>query len=521
MFKRYTYVEGLTSLNNNEEGVLINIHGQIKDKFGNDLPMTYDAQGHKVVNVQSWDGKRDYRVIDLVALQFKSLMIPKNKFDRVIAFVIDSNKENTHAENIGYRFEDGKLEVEDQPGFYYVPGFTAFAINIDGCLYSIKNNRIKRWYITKPDIKKNIKGGYFVNNGWFASGMYSNITRHRSKCLVFKEYPDNVDSLIVNHKNGIPGEDDLENLEWATRGENNIHAYVNGLKEQNKQVLVRDVLSGEIIEYYSISECARALGYRTDETIRARLYNSNFGTVFGDGKQVKLKSDTRDWIIPSDPEAAVFNARQKIPIAVRNCKTLEETWYESVMVASTAIGVNRSTIFWNLNNNRLEPCFGYQFKYLDDPTPFADFTEDMLSLSLLPSSISVDCKNHLTGETISFNSVNLACQYVSNTNAAVVLRRGEQPLYPNGWQLKLSNQQWQEYENFEAEIYSRTKDITAKEESTGKIIIAESARKMAEILKLDSKALRLAALTRGNKIYHGYRFRLGVDTEPWPTTILP
>lgn len=57
MMKRYTYVEGLTSLLNNEEGVLINIFGQIKDKFGNDLSVTHDAQGHRVVNVQSWGGK--------------------------------------------------------------------------------------------------------------------------------------------------------------------------------------------------------------------------------------------------------------------------------------------------------------------------------------------------------------------------------------------------------------------------------------------------------------------------------
>ena len=79
MFKRYTYVEGLTNLNDNNEGVLINILGQVKNKYGNDLTITHDAQDHKVVNVQSWDGKRDYRVIDLIALQFKSLMIKNGK----------------------------------------------------------------------------------------------------------------------------------------------------------------------------------------------------------------------------------------------------------------------------------------------------------------------------------------------------------------------------------------------------------------------------------------------------------
>src|SRR5690606_38039399 len=102
----------------------------------------------------------------------------------------------------------------------------------------------------------------------FCHGLYVNISRHRALCLVFKNYPDDCDKMVVNHINGVPGDDRLDNLEWISRGENNIHAYKNFLKDQNKAVLVRNVLTGEVKEYYSIAETARVLGYPTDETIR-------------------------------------------------------------------------------------------------------------------------------------------------------------------------------------------------------------------------------------------------------------
>jgi hypothetical protein len=40
MFKRYVFVEGLTSLFGSDGSCLINILGQVKDKMGNDLPVT-------------------------------------------------------------------------------------------------------------------------------------------------------------------------------------------------------------------------------------------------------------------------------------------------------------------------------------------------------------------------------------------------------------------------------------------------------------------------------------------------
>lgn len=521
MFKRYVFVEGLTSLLGSNGKFLINNDGQIKDIKGNDLEIYRDGEGNRIVHCLGWDGERDYRVIDLVALQFKSLKIPRDDYDKVIAFTIDSDPDNVHAVNIGYRFKDGKLEVKSMPGFYYVPGFTGIAINEQGRIIDSETLQVKKTHTSKSVPKNNIKGGYVNFSISFYRGMPSTGSRHRAMCLVFKEYPDNVDSITVNHRNGIPGNDWLDNLEWATRSENNTHAYANDLKNQNDHVLVRNVLTGEVIDYYSLAEAARSLELGGHSTIWHRLFTSQFGQVFGDGTQIKLKSDTREWIIPDDPEEEIKKNLQRIPIIVRDCKTLQVNKYASMLDASKATGINSGSINYRLNVGNESPLFGFQFKWVDDKTPWKKFSIEEYQSSLKPNSYAVDARNLFTGEIVNYPSIHFAEKALNGLSITSAFRKDTQPLNEDGWQVKRSDDEWHEITNVEETVYKLRREVMGKEEATGNIIIASSALQMGKTLKLDDKAIRVAAFTRGNKLYHGYRFRLGVSTEPWPNTILP
>ena len=516
MFKRYVFIEGLTSLLGSNGKFLINNDGQIKDIKGNDIPFWRDDSGNRVVHCLGWDGERDYRIIDLVAIQFKSLHIPAEDYDKVIAFTIDKNPDNIHASNIGYRFKGGKLPYKEKEGFYYVPGITIAAINIDGIILNVKNNHIYTFAKT-PSQDRGIKGGYYYVTTPFSKGNSIRLTRHRALCLVFKDYPDNVDNMTVNHIDGIPGNDSLDNLEWVTRGENNLHAYINDLKNQHMRVLVRNVLTGDITEYYSISECSRKLGYATNETIRQRLITSQFGQVFQDGTQVKLKSDNRDWIIPDNPEEEIRKARQKVTILVRNCSNLEVKEYASVSDAGRELGIEGSSIFYRFKVDNRTPLYGYQFKESNDNRSWQDFTYEEYKKSLIPKIYEVNARNVLTGQEKTFTSINKA-ENEFGFSLRIELMNNKQTILESGWQIKFPYEDWKEIDNLDEILYKCQKDIMAKNEETGEVIIAESIKAMSILINAKIQYVREAAYSRGNKIYKGYRFRLGVSNEPWPET---
>jgi hypothetical protein len=103
--------------------------------------------------------------------------------------------------------------------------------------------------------------------------------RHKALCLAFKRYGNDVQSLIVNHLDGDPTNDHLDNIEWCTYAQNNKHAYMLGLRPNaSKPVFVKDIATGEISKYPTMVEAKRVHG----KIIRHLYYNK--GDVITDGK---------------------------------------------------------------------------------------------------------------------------------------------------------------------------------------------------------------------------------------------
>lgn len=238
------------------------------------------VDGQNVVELEWLFGKRHYSIGLLVYVTFRTIELPEHLWLNLEILYFDGCPKNCDVSNLTYRFKDGPLEVENIPGFYYVPFHEAYGINREGVLLNTAIGRPLTWYVTKPCIKRNSTGGYCsarvsINKGERSAMLF----RHKALCLAFKRYGNDVQSLIVNHLDGDPTNDHLDNIEWCTYAQNNKHAYMLGLRPNSaKPIFVKDISSGEISKIPTMEEAKRVHG----KIIRHLYYKK--GDVITDGK---------------------------------------------------------------------------------------------------------------------------------------------------------------------------------------------------------------------------------------------
>lgn len=91
---------------------------------------------------------------------------------------------------------------------------THYSIGFDGVL--INEN-------TKRERKFSLANSGYMQTQIKINGVVKNILQHRVMAEAFISNPDNKEN--VNHKNGIKHDNRLENLEWCSKSENQLHSY--------------------------------------------------------------------------------------------------------------------------------------------------------------------------------------------------------------------------------------------------------------------------------------------------------
>lgn len=277
--------------------------------------------------------------------------------------------------------------------FRYLEGFSNYGFTQDGRCY---NHRTNHWLrennLSGPDRDKD--KGYVKLELLHDSGKYVILQRHRCIALLFVEGKSETNK-IVNHLNGIPGDDRADNLEWTTYQGNVEHAGMMGLSKKCLPVSVRNIETGEIIHYPSATKAGKAT-WATKDAVLWRI-STGEGRVYPGGFQYRIRDDSRPWL-----EASDVTYGRRVPILVRNVITGEVKEYARQIDFAKEINSCLATIniaSYDCSQRLIQDM--YQIKLKTDPSPWREI-EDIYRESNVKKAVVVT--NNETGEEQIFAS---------------------------------------------------------------------------------------------------------------------
>jgi len=111
-----------------------------------------------------------------------------------------------------------------------------YTISSNGCVTNINTNKILKVYINQ---------GRAMVELW-KNNKKKHCSVHRLIAIAF--IPNEHNKPQVNHIDGNPLNNSIENLEWVTDSENKFHAYRTGLKKAKRMPVIQYTLNGDIVK---------------------------------------------------------------------------------------------------------------------------------------------------------------------------------------------------------------------------------------------------------------------------------
>lgn len=118
--------------------------------------------------------------------------------------------------------------------------------------------RVWQQRVLKPKVQTRSYGKQDQRVSLWKDGVES--TQLVARLVAMSFLPTPYDKLTVNHINGNPMDNRVENLEWCTLKENIQHAFETGLKQNTVKAIVLERSDGHKLPFKSMADASRYLG---------------------------------------------------------------------------------------------------------------------------------------------------------------------------------------------------------------------------------------------------------------------
>lgn len=150
-----------------------------------------------------------------------------------------------------------------------INGFPDYYVTDVGCVYSRCSNKKHNQQARIKKLRTTSLRNNYLYVDLYKGKKATRFYIHRLVAAAFIPNPDNKPE--VNHKNGVKTDNFVENLEWVTAAENNIHAYrhlgrvgpCRGMlgKDNPRSKVIQQIKDGRVVaEYYGTGEANRKTG---------------------------------------------------------------------------------------------------------------------------------------------------------------------------------------------------------------------------------------------------------------------
>lgn len=313
---------------------------------------------------------------------------------------------------------------------------------------------------------------------------------HRLLAKVFVKNTNPTECYVVDHIDGNKCNYRLDNLRWCTPKQNSNYTYGQGLKTDNKPVLIRNIETGEVKEFESTTKACEYIGRSRHNSkhipLRKDLYHKGTNGYY----EMKYVDDKRDWNYPKIDDIAKL-------------KLDNITYYKVTLPNGKIVQGNKNEVNLALFGENFLGTTEAISQRIKDKIPGAEVT--------VYDRPYIQSKNVVTGEVLEAPTVVKLIELIKDvklSKSTVTKYIHNQKEY-NGYLFRFKPREEQDWINLgsNTDYVSRNQSVKVYDVTIGTTTVYKSLREAAKALNAERSSIK-HYLNNGKVFRRQYQFSL-------------